>query len=318
MFRFTLAALAFSLLSSTTVAFPTKTIRLVVPSPPGGTHDLLARLLATNMSKDLDVTVVVDNRGGAGGTIGSDLAAKAPADGYTVLLADGSALAINTTLRNDLPFDAQRDLTPVSLVARTPLLLLANPSFPANSVKDLVAIARRDASQVSYASPGIGTPQHLGGAMLSSMAGITMTHIAYKGGGPVVTDLIAGQVPVAFLGVAPALAHLRSGKLKALGIAAASRIELLPDVPTLVESGYPQFQAHIWFGFFTPDKVPQEIVTRLSQSVKKSLSDPELVKKLAEQGVEVIGGSPEELASYLRSEIAKWGALVKSTGAKPE
>jgi tripartite-type tricarboxylate transporter receptor subunit TctC len=185
-------------------------------------------------------------------------------------------------------------------------------------VKDLVAIARRDPSGVNYASPGIGTPQHLSGAMLASMAGVTMTHIAYKGGAPVQTDLIAGQVPVAFLGVAPALPLLRSGKIKALGIASASRSELLPDVPTLVESGYPQFEAQIWFGFFTPSGVPPEIVTRLAQSVKKALSDPEIVKKLAEVGVEVIGGSPGELSNYLKSETAKWGALVKSTGAKPE
>jgi tripartite-type tricarboxylate transporter receptor subunit TctC len=318
MLRFILAALAFAVFSTAAAAYPTKPIRLIVPSPPGGTHDLLARLIAANMSKDLEVSVVVDNRAGAGGTLGSDLAAKAPADGYTVLIADGSALAINTTLRNDLPFDAQKDLTPVSLVARSPLLLLANPSFPANSVKDLVAIAKRDPSAVNYASPGIGTPQHLSGAMLASMAGVTLTHIAYKGGAPVQTDLIAGQVPVAFLGVAPSLPLLRSGKIKALGIASAKRSELLPDVPTLMESGYPKFEAQIWFGCFTPNGVPPEIVTRLAQSVKKALSDPEVIKKLSEVGVEVIGGSPAELGSFLRDDTAKWGALVKSTGAKPE
>lgn len=214
-FRFALGVLAIALVSASAGAYPTKPIRLVVPSPPGGTLDLVARLLAIGMGKELDTSVVVDNRGGAGGTIGADIVAKASADGYTVLLADGSALAINTTLRNDLPFDAQRDLTPVSLVARFPFLLLATPSFPANSVKDLVTTAKRDPSLVSYASPGIGTPQHLGGAMLSSMAGIQMTHVAYKGGGPVLIDLIAGQVPIAFVGLPPALTHVKSGKLKA-------------------------------------------------------------------------------------------------------
>ena len=318
LFRFASAVVAFVLFVATAAAFPIKTIRLVVPSPPGGTLDLVARLLATGMAKDLDTGVVVDNRGGAGGTIGADVVAKAPPDGYTVLLADGSALAINTTLRNDLPFDAQRDLVPVSLVARFPFLLLATPSFPANSVKNLVALAKSDVSRVSYASPGAGTPQHLGGAMLSSMAGIDMVHVAYKGGGPVLTDLIAGHVPIAFVGLPPALTYVKSGQLKALGISAAMRSELLRDVPTLVESGYPEFEAHIWFGFFTPARTPPEIVTRLTQAVKKALSDPELTRKLAEQGVDVIGGSPDQLASYLRSETTKWGALVRSTGAKPE
>lgn len=316
--RLMLRVLAVALISASATAYPTKPIRLVVPSPPGGTLDLVARLLVVGMGKELETSVVVDNRGGAGGTIGADVVAKAPADGYTVLLADGSALAINTALRNDLPFDAQRDLTPVSLVARFPFLLLATPSFPAKSVKDLVATAKRDPSLVSYASPGIGTPQHLGGAMLSSMAGIQMTHVAYKGGGPVLTDLIAGQVPIAFVGLPPALAHVRSGKLKALGISAAGRSELLRDVPTLAESGYPRFEAHIWFGLFTPANVPPSAVARLLQAVKKTMADPELVKKLAEQGIDVIGGSPEELSTYLRSETAKWGELVKSTGAKPQ
>jgi tripartite-type tricarboxylate transporter receptor subunit TctC len=313
-----LCMFAIALVSGGALAYPTKPIRLIVPSPPGGTLDLVARLLATGMAKELGTTVVVDNRGGAGGTIGADIVAKAPADGYTVLLADGSALAINTTLRTDLPFDAQRDLAPVSLVAQFPFLLLATPTFSASSVKELVQTAKSDPSLVSYASPGIGTPQHLGGAMLSTMAGIKMTHIAYKGGGPVLTDLIAGQVPVAFVGLPPAMAHVRSGKLKALAISASKRSELLPDVPTLVESGYPDFEAHIWFGFFTPTGVPPEVVDRLLAAVTKSLADPELVKRLGDQGVDVIGRPPEALASYLRSETRKWGALVKSTDAKPQ
>lgn len=298
--------------------YPTKPIRLVVPSPPGGTLDFVARLLSAGMGKALETTVVVDNRGGAGGTIGSDIVAKAAADGYTVLLADGSALAINTTLRTDLPFDAQRDLEPVSLVARFPFLLLATPSFAPSTVKDLVDTARRDAASVSYASPGIGTPQHLGGAMLSSMANIKMTHIAYKGGGPVLTDLIAGQVPIAFVGMPPAIAHVRSGKLKALAISSPKRSALMPEVPTLVESGYPDFEAHIWFGFFAPTGIAPEIKRRIEQAVRETLGDAEFVKKVGEQGVEVVDGSPQALHGYLRSETAKWGALVKSTGARPQ
>lgn len=307
---------AFAVWGQTTASdFPTRPIRLVVPSPPGGTLDLMARLLAPAMAKDLGASVVVDNRGGAGGSVGADIAAKAPPDGYTVLLADGSALAINTTLRKDLPFDAQRDLMPLALVARFPFLLLATASFVPSTVADLVAAAKAAPGTISYASPGVGTPQHLGGAMLASMAGIEIVHVAYKGGGPVLTDLMGGQVPIAFVGLPPAVQHVQSGKLKALAISSGKRSPFLPNVPTLAESGYPSFEAHIWFGFFAPAGVPAPIAARLEQAVKRSLSDPDLLAKAAEQGVEVVGGSSPALAAYLSSETTKWGALVKSTGA---
>jgi len=298
--------------------FPSRPIRLIVPSPPGGTLDLLARLLAEKLGKDLGQSVVVENRGGAGGIIGAELAAKAPPDGYTMLLADGSALAINTTLRKDMPIDAQRDLTPLSLVARFPFVLLANNAFPANSVKDVVAIAAKDRSAVSYASPGIGTPQHLGGAMLSSMAGVPLTHVAYRGGGPVLTDLMGGQVPIAFVGAPPALPLVTAGKLKAIGISSKTRSPLLPNVPTIAESGYPDFEAHIWFGSFLPNGVPPAIAERLVKAVKDALSDPGVAKALTEQGIDVVAGSPAELTAYLGAETIKWGKLVQATGAKAE
>ena len=295
--------------------FPTKPIRLVVPSPPGGTLDLVARLLALALAKELGANVVVDNRGGAGGSIGSDIVAKAAPDGYTVLLADGSALAINTTLRNDLPFDAQRDLMPLALVARFPFLLLATPTFAPTSVAELVKLGKAAPGTISYASPGIGTPQHLGGAMLSSMAGIELVHVAYKGGGPVLTDLLGGQVPVAFVGMPPALTHVKSSKLKALAISSEKRSPLLSNVPTLVESGYPKFEAHIWFGFFAPAGVPPAIAARLEEAARRALADTELRVKVAEQGVEILAQPSAALAAYLSSETRKWGELVKSTGA---
>lgn len=298
--------------------FPTRPVHLIVPSPPGGTLDLLARLLADKLGKGLGGSVIVENRGGAGGVIGSETAAKSAADGYTILLADGSALAINTTLRTDMPIDPRRDLTPLSLVARFPFVLLANNSFPANSVKDVVDLALKDRKAISYASPGVGTPQHLGGAMLASMAKVEFTHVAYRGGGPVLTDLMGGQVPIAFVGEPPALPLIRTGKLKAIAISSRTRSPLLPNVPTIAESGYPNFEAHIWFGCFVPNGVPADIVDKLAKAVNKALSDPELVRSLNEQGVEVIAGSADDLAKYLQSETTKWGALVKSTGAKPE
>jgi len=259
---------------------------------------------------------IVDNRGGAGGAIAIEAAAKAPADGYTLLVYAGNVWTI-PLLRKNVRYEV-KGLAPVTWAARSPGTLVVHPSLPVRNVRDLIALAKARPGQLSYGSGGVGASTHLAAELFKSMAKVDILWVPYKGNGPAMNDLIAGQVPVAFLGVAPALPLLRSGKIKALGIASASRSELLPDVPTLVESGYPQFEAQIWFGFFTPSGVPPEIVTRLTQSVKKALSDPEIVKKLAEVGVEVIGGSPAELGNYLKSETAKWGALVKSTGAKPE
>ena len=295
--------------------YPEHPVRLVVPSPPGGTLDFLARPLAASMARELGVPVVVDNRGGAGGSVGAEAVARSAPDGYTVMLADGSALAINTSLNPNLSFDVLRDFTPISLVARFPFLLLANPSFPAHTVTELVAMAKRAPGTINYASPGVGTPQHLGGAMLSSLAGIKLTHVAYRGGGPVLTDLLGGQVPLAFVGVPPAIPYVRSGKLRALAVSSAKRGPLFPDVPTIAESGYPDFEASIWFGFFAPAGVPPAVTARIAKAVQVGLADADVQSKMRGQGVEIIAGDPSRLDAYLRSEIDKWRVLVRQTGA---
>ena len=295
--------------------YPEHPVRLVVPSPPGGTLDFLARPLAASMARELGVPVVVDNRGGAGGSVGAEAVARSAPDGYTVMLADGSALAINTSLNPNLSFDVLRDFTPISLVARFPFLLLANPSFPAHTVSELVAMAKRAPGTINYASPGVGTPQHLGGAMLSSLAGIKLTHVAYRGGGPVLTDLLGGQVPLAFVGVPPAIPYVRSGKLRALAVSSAKRSPLFPDVPTIAESAYPDFEASIWFGFFAPAGVPPAVTARIAKAVQVGLADADVQSKMREQGVEIIAGDPSRLDAYLRSEIDKWRVLVRQTGA---
>ena len=295
--------------------YPEHPVRLVVPSPPGGTLDFLARPLAASMARELGVPVVVDNRGGAGGSVGAEAVARSAPDGYTVMLADGSALAINTSLNPNLSFDVLRDFTPISLVARFPFLLLANPSFPAHTVSELVAMAKRAPGTINYASPGVGTPQHLGGAMLSSLAGIKLTHVAYRGGGPVLTDLLGGQVPLAFVGVPPAIPYVRSGKLRALAVSSAKRSPLFPDVPTIAESGYPDFEASIWFGFFAPAGVPPAVTARIAKAVQVGLADADVQSKMRGQGVEIIAGDPSRLDAYLRSEIDKWRVLVRQTGA---
>lgn len=314
-YRFVATALGLLWLGVAMAQYPDHAIRLIVPSPPGGTLDFLARPLAASMSRELGVPVVVDNRGGAGGSVGAEAVARSAPDGYTVMLADGSALAINTSLNPNLSFDALRDFTPISLVARFPFLLLANPSFQAHTVSELVDMAKRAPGTINYASPGVGTPQHLGGAMLSSMAGIRLTHVAYRGGGPVLTDLLGGQVPLAFVGVPPAIPYVRSGKLRALAVSSASRSPLFPDVPTIAESGYPGFEASIWFGFFAPAGVPAAAAAKIVKAVQTGLADADVQSRMREQGVEIIAGDPSRLDAYLRAEIDKWRVLVKQTGA---
>jgi tripartite-type tricarboxylate transporter receptor subunit TctC len=308
------AALAIGLGSHAAAAYPDKSIRLIITAPPGGTIDFLARLVAIGMSRELGQQVVVDNRGGASGLLGADLAAKSAPDGYTVLLTDGAALAVNSAVRKDMPFDAQRDLIPVSLVATLPTGLAVNPAFPVSTVKEFVAYAKQNPGKISYATPGVGTPHHLAATLLSKSAGIELTHIPYKGGGPMVTDVVGGQVPVLFTGVLPMLPFIKSGKLKPIAVASPQRLAQLPDVPTFVESGFPDFEVQVFFSMFVPAKTPAEIGAALQQALTKTLADPELRKKLEEQTLVVVGSSPDQLRAHFAKESAKWGELIRTTG----
>ncbi|MDO9360247.1 MAG: tripartite tricarboxylate transporter substrate binding protein [Polaromonas sp.] len=292
--------------------YPQRAIRMVVTAPPGGTADFLARVMAEHMTRELKQSVVVDNRAGASGMLGADLVAKAAPDGYTFLLTEGASLAINSTLRKDLPFKPQQDLLPLSLVATTPSILVANPSFPASNVKELIAMAKKDPGAVSYASPGVGTPHHLAGAQLAKMAGVDMNHVPYKGGGSMITDVVSGQVPLLFTGALGPLPFLKTGKLKAIAIGSRARNPMLKDVPTFAESGYPEFEAEVFFGAFMPAKTPADVVATLSRSIAAAMANAEVRKKLEEQALTVVGSSPEQLRTHFSQETDKWGALIKS------
>ncbi|MDB5848588.1 MAG: hypothetical protein JWP29_2340 [Rhodoferax sp.] len=294
--------------------YPARPVRLVVTAPPGGTADFLARVVADRMSRELKQTVVIDNRAGASGMLGADLVAKAVPDGYTVLLTEGASLAINASTRKDLPFNPQQDLLPLSLLASTPSILVANPAFAANNVRELVAKAKAAPGSIAYASPGVGTPHHLAGAMLSKMAGIQMNHVPYKGGGAMITDVVSGQVPILFTGVLGPLPFLKTGKLKALAIGSRQRSPLLPDVPTVAEAGYPDFEAEVFFGMFLPAKVPAEVTATLSRVIAQTMADPEVRRKLEEQALVVVGSTPDQLRVHFRKETDKWGEIIRSSG----
>lgn len=306
------AALAAGVAPAAAAAYPEKALRVVVTAPPGGTIDFLARAIAPGMGKELGQTVVVDNKGGASGILGADLVAKAPADGYTILLTDGAALAINAAVRKDLPFVMMKDLVPVSLVATTPSMLSAHPSYPASTVKELVAVAKKDAKSASYAHPGVGTPHHLAGTMLAKMAGIELTPIPYKGGGPMVADVVGGQVPLLITGTLATMPHVKGGKLKALAIGSRQRNPLMPDVPTFIESGFPDFEAEVFFSVFVPANVPADVVPAITRALSRTLADPETRRKLEEQALVVVGSSAEQLRGHFDRESKKWGDLIRS------
>ena len=291
-------------------AWPTKPIRWVVTYPPGGTVDAVARVIAPKLSLRLGQPVVIDNRAGAGGAIGGDLVAKSAPDGYTVML-DASNHAQNPALRTKMPFDTMRDLAPVSLLVKVPNVLVVNPGAPIAGVKELIALAKAKPGEVNYASSGNGSAQHLAAELFSSMAGVRMTHVAYKGGGPALTDVMAGQVPVFFASVASGLPYIQGGKLRALAVTGKSRTPVLPQLPTVAESGLPGYEVYEWNGVFVPSGTPAPIVDRLSRELAAVLKDPDVHARLEAIGAEVIGSTPAELDAFRKAEMAKWSKVAK-------
>ena len=302
---FVLAALA-----AQAQVWPTKPIRLVVTYPPGGTVDTVARIIAPRLSARLGQSVVIDNRGGAGGAIGGDLVAKSPADGYTVML-DASNHAQNPALRSKMPFDTLRDLVPVSLLVKVPNVLVVNPAMPISGVKDLIAQATARPGEINYASSGNGSAQHLAAELFDSMAKIRMTHVAYKGGGPALIDVMAGQVPVFFASLASSLPYIQGGKLKALAVTGKVRSAALPQLPTVAESGLPGYEVYEWNAVFVPAATPGAVVDRLSREIAATLKEPEVRARLEALGAEIIGSGPAELDAFRRAELVKWSRLAK-------
>ena len=296
--------------------YPARPIRFIVPLPPGGGADLVARIVAERLSKNLGQQVLVDNRAGGGTVIGADLAAKSAPDGYTLLLGTATTHAINSSLVKKLPYDPIRDFAPISLVAVLPQIIVAHPSLPANTLPELIALARARPGEILFASTGNGSANHLGAEMLKSVAKLNMVHVPYKGAGPSITDLLAGQTQFMFTTIPPALPHVKTGKLKALAVAHSKRSALLPQLPTTAEGGAPGVEASSWNGVLVRAGAAQAIITRLHTELSAIMNQAELRDRLAAAGVEPQSNTPEEFAKYIASETARYARVIASSGAR--
>ena len=296
--------------------YPTKPIKMIVPFPPAGSTDLSARAVASRLGERLGQPVVIENKPGAGGNIGSEVAAKSPPDGYTLLVGTVGTHAINASLYSKMGYDHLKDFTPVILLSTTPNVLVVHPGFPANSVKEVIALAKSKPGELTFASSGAGTSIHLSGELFKSMAGLQMTHIPYKGSGPMLIDLMAGQTSMAFDNLSAAIAHIKAGKLKALATTGPQRAPAMPDLPTVSEAGLTGYDSTSWNAVYVPAGTPREIVDRLNRELRAILESAETRKFFADQGAEAGGGTPEQLNAFMRAETAKWAKVVKESGAK--
>jgi len=299
------------------IGYPTKPLRLVTGSAPGGGSDLVARTLAEKLSERLGQTVLVDNRPGAGGAIGADLVAKANPDGYTLLVNTGSGIAVNPALQA-LPYDVKRDFAPVMQVSRAPFVLAVHPALPAKSVTELIQLAKANPKKYSYASSGIGAMSHLAMELFRNMAGVNVVHVPYRGSAPAVFDLIAGQVQLAMNNIVPTLPHVRSGRVRALGVSGPLRSPVLPEVPTVAEAGLPGYEAMQWYGVLLPVRVAKPIAALLHREITAVLQIPVVRARLTEEGGDVVGGTPEQFAAYIALETDKWSKVVRAAGVKAE
>jgi tripartite-type tricarboxylate transporter receptor subunit TctC len=299
-------------------AWPSKPIHFIVPYAAGGFADIRARMIGVELAKTLGQPIVIENKPGAGGVLGTDAVAKAAPDGYTVGMGNLAPLAVNVSLMKKLPYDPQKDLSPVILIETSPLILTAGPGLPAKNVKELIALANAKPGQIAFASSGIGGAHHLSGEMLRQMSGIDIIHIAYKGGAPAATDLLAGHVPMMFEMGYAALPSIKAGKIRALAVTSAKRLSVLPDVPTMKEAGVPGFESYNWQGLIVPAGTPREIVERLNWEVNAILSKPTARNLILSTGGEVGGGTQEAFGVLIRSETEKWAKVVKQAGIRPE
>ena len=295
--------------------YPDKPVRFVVPYPPGGGTDVIARIVQGKLQAQLGQTVVIENRGGGGGSLGTDVVAKAAADGYTVLFTLSSH-TINPAIFPKLPFDTERDFESVGIVASLPQILVAHPSFEANTVQELIALAKKKPLQ--FASVGNGSPSHLAGELLNLRTGLKITHIPYRGGGPAVTDVIGGQVPMLWVSIPAVAQFVKTGKLKALAVSTVKRSAAFPDVPTMQEAGVADFEVDSWYAMFVPAKTPKPVIERLNKALNAAVADAEIKEKLLAQGSEAVGGNPELLTRTVKSELGKWAKLAKDANIKAE
>jgi tripartite-type tricarboxylate transporter receptor subunit TctC len=312
---FAVAALVLSA-GANAQAWPAKPIRIVVPFPPGGGTDIIAREASQKVAAATGWTFVIDNKPGAGGNLGVDAAAKSPADGYTLVLGQTSNLAINPTLYAQMPYNSLKDLTPIVLIANAPLVMVTGTGTPYKSLADVVGIAKKSPGQLNFASPGNGTVAHLTSELFQKAAGIKTQHVPYKGAAQALTDVISGTVDLYMSSVPTLLGQIKQGKLRPLAVTSAKRVDDLPNVPTINESGYKGFDAVTWFGLLAPAGTPKEVIARLNAEFNKALAQPELRKKLGDEGADPAGGTPEQFAALIRDEIPRWGKVVKESGAR--
>jgi tripartite-type tricarboxylate transporter receptor subunit TctC len=294
--------------------YPAHPIRWISPWPPGGSNDIFSRAIAQKFTESMGQSVVVDNKPGAAGTVGSDLAAKAPGDGYTIVMGSSPTHAIASSMYPQLAYDPVRDFIPVTLVAVVPNVLVVHPSLPVKNVKELIEYAKANPGKLNFASAGNGSSQHLSGELFKAQAGVDIVHIPYKGTAPALNDLLAGQVQLSFDNITTLLPHIESGKLRALGVTPAKRSSALPDVPTIAEAGVPGYEASVWFGVLVPAGTPAPIVAKLHQETMKALDSPDLKSRMKGFGAEVYGWGPEEFQAFLKQDIAKWTRVVKTAG----
>ena len=299
------------------IGYPTKPVRLVVPWPPGGGTDVFARVIGQKLGERLGYTVVVDNRPGASGNVGAEMVAKLPPDGYTIMLAT-ITLATNPSMYKTLNFEPLKDFAPITLVAGVPHVLVVSPTLAANSVKDLIALAKAEPGKLNYASAGNGSPFHLAAELFKSLTGTTIVHVPYQGGGPAITAVIGGQVQLTFGNLVAVLPLVKGGKLKALGVTGATRSAAAPDLPTIAEEGVRGYDFSSWFGFFAPGKTPKAVIAKLNQEIVHILKTPELKNRLTQDGADVIASTPQEFSAYLASETRKWEQVIKQAGIRAD
>jgi tripartite-type tricarboxylate transporter receptor subunit TctC len=296
--------------------YPVKPLRMIVPNPPGGGVDIIARLVGAKLAERLGQPVVVENRAGAGGTIAVGALAQAPADGYTIGMGVTATLAIAPALYRRLPYDPLKDVEPVTLIATLPLILTVHPSLPVRSVGDLLALARARPGQIDFSSGGNGTPPHLAGELFKSLAGVNIRHIPYKGGPPAVTAAVGGEVSLMFANALPALPHIKAGRLRALAVTSSGRAGAFPDIPTIAESGVPAYHAVQWYGVIAPAGTPRAIVERLNREVRQTIKLADVKALLVAEGADLSDTTPEQFRQFIEQEMARWGKAVRDTGAK--
>jgi tripartite-type tricarboxylate transporter receptor subunit TctC len=296
--------------------YPAKPVRVVVPFAAGGTTDIVTRILAQRMEQIWGQPLIVDNRPGAGGNIGSEIVARSPADGYTLLMATVATHGINASLYRKIPYDPVGDFAPVTLVASTPSVLMLHPSIPAGSVKELIALAKANPGQLNFGSSGNGSSHHLAGELFDSMAGVKMTHVPYKGTAAALVDLLGGRIQLTFDTLPSAMPYVKGGKLKAIAVTSAKRARSLPDLPTIAEAGVPGYEVTSWYGLLAPAGTPPDIVRKLNADFVRAIRIPEVTEKMIEAGAEPVANTPEQFAQFIRSELKKWAIVVQDSGAR--